>query len=364
MEIGRTDYQERREAKIERLRNRAASKAQEARATGERAHKIADMIPFGEPIKIGHHSEGRHRRDIGRINSLTGKAIEASEAAQSLAARADAAEENKAISSDDPEALDRLKVKLASIEAERAKCVAINKAIRAAKGDKVKAVANLRAMGFAEFYAWECVTPDFAGRIGVPAYRLSNLSGNAGNVKKRIEALEAKAARDKKKTLQFFPTPMALAMRMVEMASIRPGERVLEPSAGTGAILKAIVTEAWGMLTPPPHIDVVEIDEAMAKVLRGHRAAHVHCADFMEFTATERYHRVIMNPPFYGGADVEHILLALEFLRCGGRLVAICANGSKQEAELKPLATTWEELPAGTFPDANVRTVLLTIDKE
>ena len=196
MEIGRADYQDRKDAKIERLRARAASKAQESRATGEHARKIADMIPFGQPILIGHHSEGRHRRDIGRINSLTGKAIEASEAAQSLAARADAAESNRAISSDDPEALDRLKVKLASIEAERAQCVAINKAIRAAKGDKAKAAANLQALGLTALHAADYLTPDFAGRIGVPAYRLSNLAGNAGNVKKRIEALEAKASRE------------------------------------------------------------------------------------------------------------------------------------------------------------------------
>ena len=196
MEIGRTDYQERREAKIERLRDRAASKAQEARAGFDRSHKIADMIPLGQPILCGHHSEGRHRRDIGRINSITGKAIEANQAAQDLARRADAAEENRAISSDNPDALDLLKVKLASIEAERAKCVAINKAIRAAKGDKVKAVANLQALGLTALHAADYLTPDFAGRIGVPAYRLSNLAGNAGNVRKRIEAMEAKAARE------------------------------------------------------------------------------------------------------------------------------------------------------------------------
>ena len=50
MEIGRTDYQERREAKIERLRDRAASKAQEARVGFDRSHKIADMIPLGRAV--------------------------------------------------------------------------------------------------------------------------------------------------------------------------------------------------------------------------------------------------------------------------------------------------------------------------
>lgn len=35
---------------------------------------------------------------------------------------------------------------------------------------------------------------------------------------------------------QLFPTPVALASRMVEVADIGPADRVLEPSAGTGAI--------------------------------------------------------------------------------------------------------------------------------
>jgi hypothetical protein len=196
MQIGRTDYQERREARIERLHEAAIKKANEAQACEKRAHAIADVIPLGQPILVGHHSESRHRGDIGRIHSLTGKSIEASQEAQDLARRADAAEENRAISSDDPEALDRLKVKLAEIEVERAHSVTINRIIRAAKGDKSKAIADLRAIGTSATDAIGYLTPDFAGRIGVPAYRLSNLSGNAGNVRKRIEALEAKAARE------------------------------------------------------------------------------------------------------------------------------------------------------------------------
>jgi hypothetical protein len=47
----------------------------------------------------------------------------------------------------------------------------------------------------------------------------------------------------------------------------------------------------------------------------------------------------------------------------GGRLIAICANGPRQQAELRPLASMLEELPDGTFSSAgtNVRTVLLTV---
>jgi 16S rRNA G1207 methylase RsmC len=88
-----------------------------------------------------------------------------------------------------------------------------------------------------------------------------------------------------------------------------------------------------------------------------------------------QYPRILMNPPFANGQDVAHIKHAIKFLAApgfdphmmgdkGGRLVAICANGPRQQAELRPLATTWEELPEGTFAGqhTNVRTVLLTID--
>jgi hypothetical protein len=177
-------------------------------------------------------------------------------------------------------------------------------------------------------------------------------------------AVESGEIVDKKKTLQFFATPHELADRMVKLAEICPGNRILEPSAGEGNILKAIIRRVYGMPGEPPHIDVVEIDDRMAEVLRDHRAAVVYRDDFMQFLAPELYNRVIANPPFHGGQDIAHILRALHFLKRGGRLVAICANGPKQEAELKPLATTWEELPGGTFPDTNVRAVLLTIDKE
>jgi 16S rRNA G1207 methylase RsmC len=71
-----------------------------------------------------------------------------------------------------------------------------------------------------------------------------------------------------------------------------------------------------------------------------------------------------MNPPFADGADIKHILHARTFLNPGGKLVAICANGPRQQAALQPLASSWEPLPAGTFKESgtNVNTVLLTIE--
>jgi hypothetical protein len=67
-----------------------------------------------------------------------------------------------------------------------------------------------------------------------------------------------------------------------------------------------------------------------------------------------------MNPPFANGADVEH---ALSFLAPCWVLVALCANGPRQQASLRPLATTWEGLPDGTFASkvTNVRAAMMTV---
>ena len=55
--------------------------------------------------------------------------------------------------------------------------------------------------------------------------------------------------------------------------------------------------------------------------------------------------------------------LAAGFLRPGGKLVALCADGPRQRAELQPMAIHWEKLPAGTFSDQGtaVNVALLVI---
>lgn len=58
----RNDYHDRLSARQQRLENAA----QRAQANADAAYKRADMseaatgIPFGQPILVGHHSEGRH----------------------------------------------------------------------------------------------------------------------------------------------------------------------------------------------------------------------------------------------------------------------------------------------------------------
>lgn len=165
---------------------------------------------------------------------------------------------------------------------------------------------------------------------------------------------------------QLFPTPAALAVRMVELAEIEAGHSVLEPSAGTGSILRAVRSVACGSTIRT----AVEINAGLCRELRRvDPGAHVFHADFLEWEGgtTKAYDRILANPPFGNAQDIAHIKRALQMLKPGGRLVAICANGPRQNAQLRPLVEQhggkWEVLPPDTFAESGtgVSTVLLSL---
>src|SRR5207249_3969609 len=110
------------------------------------------------------------------------------------------------------------------------------------------------------------------------------------------EAVIAGEVTDFKKLYQFYETPPDLAHRMVAMAHVREGDRVLEPSAGRGAILKAI---------QGAHRTAVELNPAMVEIKA--LADSIHYADFLQCNGElGTFDRVIANPPFRNGQDVEH----------------------------------------------------------
>lgn len=93
------------------------------------------------------------------------------------------------------------------------------------------------------------------------------------------------------KRFGFFPSPDAVVDALFDGIYIEEGERVLEPSAGTGQIAR--VAAAKGA-----KVDCVEIQRHLADGLEATGAyAKVHCQDFHEFSPAEPYAKVIMNPP-------------------------------------------------------------------
>lgn len=159
------DYEQKKADRIERLRERAQSRAVQGSASIDAARAMGERIPFGQPILVGHHSERRHRRDVDRIDGKYRRGFEALAESKDLARRADAAEANAAISSDDPSAIEKLEAKLAAQRAEHAREVAGNKAIRAAKGDRAVATKALLALGFAASQIERALMTNYGGKV-------------------------------------------------------------------------------------------------------------------------------------------------------------------------------------------------------
>jgi len=185
MSIGRKDYEERRESRIERLENRAAVARAESSTAYEAAHSIMKHIPHGQPILIGHHSERHHRRDLDRIDRNMRKSMKADEKASYYAARAEAAANNTAISSDDPEAVDKLQAKLEGLQAGQAMMKAINAYYRKHKTlDNCPELTSELRQGIE--HSW---SKGWYVGIPFPLYALSNNNAEINRIKKRLEAL-------------------------------------------------------------------------------------------------------------------------------------------------------------------------------
>lgn len=93
------------------------------------------------------------------------------------------------VKSDDPEALDVLRAKLAKLEAFQQEMKEANAAIRLK--DQAKGDAKLEALGYTPEQIQKLRKPDYCGRIGYPSYMLSNNNSTIKRTRDRIQRLEA-----------------------------------------------------------------------------------------------------------------------------------------------------------------------------
>jgi len=83
---------ERQADRVDALDAKAERKAAAEVAADERAAAAFRRLPEGgEPIKVGHHSEGRHRNAIAKAHAALGRSVEAGRDAERARGRADAA---------------------------------------------------------------------------------------------------------------------------------------------------------------------------------------------------------------------------------------------------------------------------------
>lgn len=123
-----------------------------------------------------------------------------------------------------------------------------------------------------------------------------------------------------KKEFQFFPTPADIAEWLVELAELKEDDEILEPSAGQGAIVKAIhdatcqARTVFGYELMPENRIVIE--KIVGFKLLGN--------DFLECDTS--FDKIIANPPFNKNQDIDHIRKMYECLRPKGRIVSVASK--------------------------------------
>jgi predicted RNA methylase len=166
---------------------------------------------------------------------------------------------------------------------------------------------------------------------------------------------------------QFYPTPKKVAQRVIELAEISDKMSVLEPSAGTGALLDEITKKVCV-------IGVEPLAENSAVLLKkGY--PHITCT-FEAFARDTdlKVDRVVMNPPFSGQRDAIHTMMAYNLLKTGGILTAIVSENSlyyqtetseKFRKFLERVNAVIEPIPPNSFEESGttIETVIVKIVK-
>lgn len=87
------DLEKRAARRANALQTKAQRREKQAEEAEERFDRArAALPPGGEPIKVGHHSEGRHRRAISRADAALSKSVQADRDAEKARRRAQVAE--------------------------------------------------------------------------------------------------------------------------------------------------------------------------------------------------------------------------------------------------------------------------------
>ena len=181
-----SDYEDRKQARIDRYREKAEQARQESQQLSHESISMLEHIPPGQPILVGHHSERGHRKLLERSDRKMEQSIAASEKAAYYEHKAEAAERNNTIFSDDPEALAKLTAKMESLQMAQTRMKQINAYYRkhgtcqgfhGLSDDQAEKLDDRVRNG----YSWE--------KTPYPAYALSNNNQEIRRLKERIKQL-------------------------------------------------------------------------------------------------------------------------------------------------------------------------------
>ena len=138
---------------------------------------------------------------------------------------------------------------------------------------------------------------------------------NTTDVSPILSRLQGGDLTDRKKEFQFFATPQNIAMRLaVRLGDVSVSDRILEPSAGTGSLVKAVLEE-W----PDCTVDCYELMPENRVELEKITNARVLGDDFLT-AEVGMYDKIIANPPFSKNQDIKHVMKMWDHLAENGQM--------------------------------------------
>lgn len=173
------------------------------------------------------------------------------------------------------------------------------------------------------------------------------------NIKSVLHEICRSGMLPEQKSHQYYQTPEHIAKRVVEWADIKPGEQVLEPSAGQGAIADQIAKDAL--------IYCMDISELHCGVLRAKGYKRVQCKDFLAYYPSVKWDKCVMNPPFADKRSEMHVKHAAGLLKDGGVLVAVLPASYKNKTIVEGMSHEYSEVFHNEFQGCSVNVVLLRL---
>lgn len=133
---------------------------------------------------------------------------------------------------------------------------------------------------------------------------------------------------------EFYPTPAHIVQKMIapymqERAGL-VNKQILEPSAGSGAILDVLCKDgAWSYKSAKKsNVYAIEPNNELQFVLQG-KGYRILCDDFLTYKPLHSFDLIVMNPPFSNGD--EHLLHAWEIMSTGDIVCLLNAETIKNQ---------------------------------
>lgn len=160
-----------------------------------------------------------------------------------------------------------------------------------------------------------------------------------------------------KKSHQHYPTNQFMAAEAAAWLGAKEGDDCLEPQAGSGALASFL---------PKETTTLVEISAVFCNVLKSMMFSNIHEMDFLKFAAetSQRFDKILMNPPFSEKRAETHLLAALTLLKPKGDLVAILPLSARNYVIPNGFHVEYSSERHNQFEGTSISVIMLKITKQ